>query len=269
LCEVEAATVAKRKLALSRPIAFIDLETTGFSPVSARIVEIGVLKIMPDGRKHQYYATLDPQLGIPPEATNVHGITNDKVSGKPNFKEVAPRLAKLLTECDFAGFNIISFDLPFLHEEFRRAGVPFSLENRKIVDVKNIYHLKERRDLSAAYKFYCGADHETAHSAFEDARVCWKVLEGQIDRYEDLPDTVDGLSDFGTKDNKGRRFLDSGRWFETKNSKPHFAKGKYSGKALEEIARTEPDYLDWMLGADIPEDTALLVARAMRAVESR
>lgn len=261
--------MCKRQLALSRPIAFVDLETTGFSPVSARIVEIGVLKIMPDGRKHQYYATLDPEVGISPEATKVHGITNDKVAGKPSFKEVAPRLAKLLADCDFAGFNIISFDLPFLQEEFRRAGVYFSLENRRVVDVKNIYHLKERRDLSAAYKYYCGADHEKAHSAFEDARVCWKVLEGQLTKYEDLPETVDGLCDFCTKDDKGRRFLDSGRWFEAKDSKPHFARGKHSGKSLDQIARTEPDYLDWMLGADIPEDTALLVARAIRTVESQ
>lgn len=259
-------TVARRQITLSRPIAFIDLETTGFSPVSARIVEIGVLKIMPGGRKHQYYATLDPEVGIPPEATKVHGITNNNVAGKPNFKEVAPRLARLLADCDFAGFNIISFDLPFLHEEFRRAGVPFSLENRRVVDVKNIYHLKERRDLSAAYKYYCGANHEKAHSAFEDARVCWKVLEGQLNKYEDLPDTIDGLCDFCTKDDKGHCFVDSGRWFETKNGKPHFTKGKHSGQPLEEVARTEPDYLDWMLGADIPEDTALLVARAMRAM---
>lgn len=252
-----------RELHLQRPLAFIDLETTGLSIFKDRILEIGILKIMPDGRKHQFYAQVNPEAEISGGATRVHGIKKEDLDDKPPFRTVASRVLELLTDCDVAGFNLASFDLPLLQEEFRRIGIDFSLAGRCVVDVKRIYHMKESRDLTAAYRFYCGADHEKAHNAFEDALVCWRVLKAQIDRYAELPNTPEQIIEHCAKTKRGR-FLDSGCWFEVRNGQPFFAHGKHTGRALKEIAEVEPDYLDWMLGADIPEDTALLAARALR-----
>lgn len=250
---------APRQLVLTRPIAFIDLETTGLSTLSDRIIEIGILRITPDGHKRQFCTKINPERGISAGPSNVHGIKSEDVQNKPTFKDIAPRVLELLTECDLAGFNVTKFDLPLLKEEFRRAGIGFSLENRRVIDVKNIYHIKEPRDLTAAYKFYCGADHANAHSAFEDARVSWKILEAQLATYPDLPNTPDGLANFCAQG----KYVDSGKWFERRGSEFIFSRGKHAGYALKAVAETNPDYLDWMLGEDIPEDTALLVARAL------
>jgi len=255
---------ANRQLALTRPLAFIDLETTGLSTASDRIVEIGILKVMPDGRKHQFYARLNPEQHISAGASRVHGMKDGDVENSLKIKDITPRVLELLADCDLASFNVAKFDLLLLQEEFRRVGVEFSLANRRIIDVQRIYHAKEPRDLTAAYKLYCGADHTNAHSAFEDARVCWKVLQGQLERYPDLPNTSAGLAEFCTRTKQGR-FMDSGRWFEARGGEPHFARGKHSGRALREVAETDSDYLDWMLGEDVPEDTALMVALALRS----
>jgi DNA polymerase-3 subunit epsilon len=254
-----------RRLALTRPLAFIDLETTGLNTASDRIVEIGILKVMPDGRKHQFYAKLNPEQHISAGASGVHGIEDGEVANRSKFKDITPRVLELLADCDLAGFNVAKFDLLLLQEEFRRVGIEFSLANRGIIDVQRIYHAKEPRDLTAAYKFYCDANHTNAHSAFEDARVCWKVLQGQLERYPDLPNTNAGLAEFCARTKKGGRFMDLGRWFEAKVGEPHFTRGKHVGRALKEVAETDSDYLDWMLGEDVPEDTALMVARALRS----
>lgn len=253
----------KRQLELRRPLAFMDLETTGRSTLSDRIVEIGILKIMPNGRMHKFHAKLDPERPIRADASRIHGITNKQVEGNRTFKDVARRVFELLADSDVAGFNIAAFDLLLLQEEFRRVGMEFSLLNRLVVDVMRIYHKKEPRNLASAYRFYCGSEHSNAHHAFEDARVSWKVLEGQLDRYADLPNTAEGLCQFCRPAEKPQ-FVDSGRWFELKDGEPFFVRGKHARRSLRAVAKTDPDYLDWMLGEDIADDTALLVARALR-----
>jgi DNA polymerase-3 subunit epsilon len=255
----------KRRLVLKRPIAFIDLETTGLNVLQDRIVEIGVLKVMPTGHKHQFFAVLNPEVTIKKTAQRVHRIRDEDLKGKPTFREIADRLLDLLAGCDLGGFNVATFDIPLLQEEYRRIGMEFSLKGRHIVDAKRIYHMNEPRDLTAAYRFYCGADHEKAHSAFEDALVSWRVLKAQLNKYAEMPDAPEKLAEYCAKKKRGR-FLDSGCWFEERDGEPYFAHGKHVGRALREVAETEPDYLDWMLGAEIPDDTALLAARALRKV---
>lgn len=255
----------ERRLVLRRPLAFIDFETTGLNVLRDRIIEVGILKIMPNGHKHKFYAILNPEVRMGKVAERVHGIRAEDLRGKPTFREIARRLLDLLAGCDLAGFNIAKFDIPLLQEEFRRVGVEFSLKDRHIVDAQRIYHMNEPRDLTAAYRFYCGADHTKAHSAFEDALVSWRVLKAQLNKYTEMPDVPERLVEYCAKRKKGR-FLDSGYWFEERDGEPYFAHGKHIGRALSEVARSAPDYLDWMLGADIPDDTALFAARALRKV---
>jgi DNA polymerase III subunit epsilon len=253
-----------RSLKLERPLAFIDLETTGTAVEFDRIVELGILKITPEGKEFLFCERLNPGIRIPIEATDVHGIADKDVVGKPCFRQVAKRLLKFLDNCDLGGFNINSFDLPLLRMEFSRIGVEFPPESCRIVDVMDIFHLKEPRDLCAAHRFYCGSDHEHAHSALGDAQACWRVLQGQLERYSDLPVTPEELAKFvgGLRKN---RFLDSGYWFEQRHGKPAFAKGKHRGKLLSDVCEAEPDYIEWLLQLpDLPKDSSVLIRRECR-----
>jgi len=256
-------TRAQRELVLRRPLTFIDLETTGLNSLIDRIVEIGLLKVMPDGSELYFHSIVNPEIKIPLEASHIHGITIRDVRDKPTFRTIAPRIAKFLADCDLAGFNLASFDLAVLQEEFKRSQVEFSLQDRRVVDVQRIFHFHEPRDLSAAYKFYCAGDHGRAHSAFDDARVSREILDAQLGRYPNLPNTVEKLAEFCEQTLKSR-YLDSGRWFEARDGKPHFVRGKHRGRSLREVANLEPDYLDWMLDSDLPVDTAELVNQILR-----
>ncbi len=252
----------RRRIKLTRPLAIIDLETTGISPQIDRIVEIGALRVMPDGSKTNYHTLVNPEIPIPIEATRVHQIKDSDVRKKPRFRGIAKQVARFLKGCDLAGFNLSRFDLPLLKKEFERAGVPFQGEGRHVVDAQTIFHMKEPRDLKAALKFYCGAAHKKAHSALDDARATWEVLKGQVQRYDDLPNATDAMADFCFQESK---YLDLGRWFETRHGEPAFAKGKqHRGKLLSEVAREDPSYLHWMLRlSDLPEDTSQIVRKAL------
>lgn len=257
-----------RRIHLSRPLAFLDLETTGRWPERDRIVEIGVLKLRPEGSTQEFRSHVNPECRIPREATAIHGIRNSQVQDAPTFRELAPKLLGLLAHCDLCGFNISRFDLPCLTAEFRRAGVPFDLHGRSVIDVQAIFHGKEPRDLGAALRFYCGKQHLRAHSALADARACLGILQAQVRRYRDLPCAVEGLAEFSAS--RDIAFLDSGRWFEPRDELPWFARGKHWGKALGEVARGEPDYLRWLLGEQgVPEDTKRLVKQALDRVMKR
>jgi len=255
----------KRRLSLKRPIAVLDLETTGTEVELDRIVEIGVVKLTRDGRREVFHKRVNPGIKIPTEATSVHGISDKHVVSKPKFRAIAKSLLKFLGNCDLTGFNIESFDLPLLRKEFQRIEVSFPVEGRHVVDVKTIFHLKEPRNLTAAVKFYCERDHGGAHSAVVDAHACLDVLEGQLNKYTDLPNKVEELSKFSQGARK-QSFLDSGKWFRSRNGKPIFAKGnKHRGQALSEVADEEPDYLEWMLSlSDLPDDTRKIVQKAVR-----
>lgn len=245
-------------LKLTRPIAIIDLETTGTSVDGDRIVEIGILKVMPDGAFLRFTQRLKPGIKIPKEATRVHGITNDDVAGKPTFKAVARRIKKFIHRCDMAGFNLKSFDLPILEAEFKRAGMSFSYGELHVIDVKEIYHVHETRTLKDAVRFYCDSMHDEAHSALEDARATWQVLEAQIKKYG-LPQSVNMLEDF-LRHAHSSNYMDSGRWFTRRDGAPILAKGQYRGVALSKIAKRDSEYLEWVLGlGDVPADTKKII----------
>jgi DNA polymerase-3 subunit epsilon len=261
-----AKSQAAREIILQRPISFLDLETTGTSFEVDRIIELAVLKIEPGGKMHRFESRIDPEIKIPIEATKVHGISDADVQGKPKFREIAPRLLELFEGSDLGGFNVARFDLPFLEQEFKRAAIDFQVAKHHVVDVMAIYHSKEPRNLAAAVRFYCNAAHEEAHSAFADARAAWKILNAQLQLYDDLPNDVAQLATFAAFPSG---FLDSGRKFESRHGEPSFAFGKYRGQILSKIAQEDPDYLQWMLtGMDpqLPEDTREVIEDALRGI---
>ncbi len=252
------STRGARLFVVRTPLAFLDLETTGRALGLDRILEIGVLKVAPDGTEVKFEARVNPEMRIPREATDVHGISDRDVHNEPVFGKIAPRLAKFLEGCDLAGYNILNFDLPILEAEFRRVGIPFIVEGRAVIDVMAIYFQKEPRDLKAAHRFYCGREHNRVHSASADARACLQVLQGQLKMYHNLPNTPEGLSAF-ISEHRRSRTLDSGGWFDTRHGKPAFARGKHQGMLIREVAESAPDYLDWMLSQGLPKDTIKVI----------
>ena len=237
------------KLNLKRPIVFFDLETTGVDTSKDRIVEISMIKIMPDGEEITRTRKLNPTIPIPPEATAVHGITDDDVKDEPTFQQVAKSLAQFIQGCDFGGFNSNRFDLPVLVEEFLRAGVDVDLKRRKFIDVQNIFHKKEQRTLVAAYKFYCDRDLNDAHSAEADTRATYEVLKAQLERYDDLENDVDFLADYSQR---GKAADYAGYVLYNEKEEEVFGFGKHRGRLVSEVFRTEPSYYAWMMNGDFP-----------------
>jgi DNA polymerase-3 subunit epsilon len=249
-----------RNLALQRPLAILDLETTGIDLKNDRIVEISVLTVRPNGSSEQHTERLNPGIPIPTEVAAIHGITDADVAGAPRFAERADFLLGLLEGCDLCGYNIKRFDLPLLHQEFLRAGRTLSLEGRAILDPQEIFHTREPRDLSAAVKFYTGAVHDTKHEAAGDVLATAAVLDAMLERYKDLPRDVPGL--FAAFKTPGT--LDSGGFFAKVLGEVRFVKGKYRGEPLASVALRKPDYLEWMLREIVFPDTQALVREALR-----
>ncbi len=237
------------KLNLKRPIVFFDLETTGVDTAKDRIVEISMIKIMPDGEEIVKTRRLNPEMPIPPEATAVHGITDEDVKDKPTFTQIAKSLAQFIQGCDFGGFNSNRFDLPVLVEEFLRAGVDVDLKRRRFIDVQNIFHKMEQRTLVAAYKFYCDKNLEDAHSAEADTRATYEVLKAQIERYGELQNDVDFLAEFSSR---GETADYAGRILYNEKGEEVFGFGKYKGRSVADVFRSEPSYYDWMMNGDFP-----------------
>lgn len=237
------------ELKLKRPIVFFDLETTGVDTSKDRIVEISMIKVMPDGSKQVKTRRINPEMPIPAEATAIHGITDEDVKEEPTFRQLAKSLAQFVQGCDFGGFNSNRFDLPLLVEEFLRVGVDVDFKRRKFIDVQNIFHKKEQRTLVAAYKFYCDKDLTEAHSAAADTQATYEVLCAQLDRYEDLQNDIDFLADFSARD----KTVDyAGRIIYNEKGEEVFSFGKYKGKTVEEVFRIEPSYYAWMMNGDFP-----------------
>ena len=252
----------KPPLDLDRPVVFFDLETTGLSLSRDRIVELAVLRVSPQGDVFERVRRYNPGIPIPEDAAAVHGITDEVVADEHPFRRTAKSLAKLLDPCDLAGFNIRDFDLPILLAEFRRAGVTFEVGDRRLIDMKVIFHREEPRDLSAAARFYLGRDHQDAHTALGDIRTTAAVLTAQLDRYTHLPRDVAGLHAYC---DEWRPFVtEFDRWFSEKGGELVFNRGKHKGTALGEVARSAPDYLEWMLRAeDMPEEVLEAVRAAL------
>lgn len=240
------------KLNLSKPVMFFDLETTGTNIMTDRVVEISMIKVMPDGTDVQRTIRVNPERHIPEEATAVHHITDEDVADKPTFRQIAHDLAKSFEGCDIAGFNSNRFDVPMLAEEFARAGVDFDFRRPRYIDVQTIFHKKEQRTLSAAYRFYCDADLDGAHSANADTRATYEVLMAQLDRYADLPNDVEALAEYSSQtknvDLMGRLVYDD-KHREVINF------GKYKGQLAADVLNRDPGYFSWVQQGEFPSDT--------------
>jgi DNA polymerase-3 subunit epsilon len=237
---------------LKRPLIIFDLETTGLNIANDRIVEIGALIINPDNSTELYQTYINPEVDIPKQASDIHGITNDMVKDSPTFKDVSKELFDIFDNADLGGYNSNMFDVPFLVSEFKRAGLLYNISNRALIDACYIFKKKERRNLEGAYKFYCNAKLENSHSAVADLKATWLVLQEQIKRYDDLSFDVNVLhrasNDEATIDLAGRMKMDM-EGFACMNF------GKYKGQRICDLVLTNPDYFDWMLSSDFTDDT--------------
>ncbi len=237
------------KLNLKNPLIFFDLETTGMNIASDRIVELSYLKIYPDQREEVKTFRVNPTIPIPKETTAIHGIIDEDVKDAPTFNEIAKTLVNAFEGCDFAGYNSNKFDLPVLAEEFLRAGLDFDLKKRKFIDVQVIFYKKEQRTLSAAYQFYCDKELVNAHSAEADTRATYEVLQSQLERYPDLVNDVDKLSEYSAHA-KTVDFV--GRIVYNDKDEEIFNFGKYKGQTVTSVLTKDPSYYSWMMNGDFP-----------------
>ncbi len=252
------------KLTLTRPLAFFDLETTGLNIGKDKIVEISILKIFQNGNKESRTWLVNPEIEIPKEATEVHGITNEKVANEPSFKELANDVFNMIDNCDLAGFNSNRFDVPLLVEELMRAGIYIEMKNIKLIDVQTIFHKKEKRTLSAGYKFYCDKELEDAHSAEADARASYEILLAQIEKYDDLENSIDALSEYSTLNNNNRADL-AGFLLFNKDHKEIFSFGKFKGSLVEEVIKNNSGYYRWIQNAEFP----LYTKKVLKEIKER
>ena len=274
------------KLNITRPLIVFDLETTGLDLVRDRIIQISYIKVLPGGKEQRENLLINPCKPIPQEVTELTGISNDDVKDAPSFKDVVQQLSEKMKDCDFAGYNSNHFDIPMLAEEFLRAGIDFDFSKCRLIDAQTIFHKMERRNLAAAYKFYCGRKMEedfTAHRADEDTEATYRVLMGELDKYapgvQEEPDRVlendmDFLAEFSKQNDNvdfagrivwrpllgadGKPLLDKDgkeRRFEAFNF------GKYKGRAVDEVLRVDPGYYSWMMSGDFTFNTKQVLTR--------
>lgn len=281
------------RLKLQKPLIIFDLETTGLDIVKERIIQISYIKVMPDGTEKRVNFMVNPGKPIPQEVQKLTGITDKDVADKPSFKEIAPRLNEEFTGCDFAGFNSNNFDIPMLAEEFLRAGIDFDFTKARLVDVQTIFHKMERRNLAAAYKFYCGRKMEEdfqAHRADEDTEATYRVLMGELDMYnpetqpepeKHLQNDIAFLSEFSKmnnnidfagriiwapkKDNLGEPILNADG---TPQLVEVFNFGKHKGMEVAKVLRYDPGYFSWILAGDFTNNTKQVLTR-IRLRESK
>jgi len=265
-------------LSLTRPIVFFDVETTGLNIGKDKIIELALLKVFPDGSKEEKVWRINPEMPISKEAETVHGISNADLKDEPVFAEIADEIILFLDNCDLAGYNSNKFDLPLLVEEFLRVEKEFDLMGRQCIDVQNIFHKMEPRNLKAAYRFYCQKELTDAHQALADSRATFEILKGQIDKYENkthedtktgkittIYNNVKALSDF-SRENRTVDF--AGHIIFDENDHEVFNFGKYKGVPVHKVFQMEPPYYDWMMKADFPLYTKKIITRIYRTVRS-
>ncbi|MDR2850396.1 MAG: 3'-5' exonuclease [Verrucomicrobiota bacterium] len=249
---------------LDKPLIVFDIEATGISPRSDRIVELAAIRLEPDGTEVSGYWLLNPGVPIPVETTAIHGITDAIVAGQPTFKDKALEILAFFGDADFAGFNAGRYDIPMLSEEFARAGVPFDADRRRLLDAQRIFHTREPRDLSAALAFYCGRAHTDAHGAEADVRATLDVILGQFKKYGDLPKDMDTIDrtfnpvDPFSVDRAGRL-----RWVDGEAT-VNF--GKKKGARLKDLIREDPGFLRWITKNDFPQDTRAICENALKGI---
>ncbi len=246
------------KLNLQKPLIFFDLETTGISVTTDRIVEISYLKVFPNGNETIRTLRINPGIPIPESASMIHGIYDSDVADCPTFKEVASEIASDFKDSDIAGFNSNRFDVPLLAEEFLRVGNNIDLSRNKFIDVQVIFHKMEQRTLSAAYKFYCGKELTGSHGAEADTRATYQVLMAQLDHYPELVNDIDFLSEFSTFSNN----VDfAGRIVYNNNKVEVFNFGKYKEVPVLEVFKKDPGYYNWIMQGDFPLNTKQVITR--------
>ena len=250
------------ELKLLKPIVFFDLETTGINIGNDRIVEISMLKIFPNGTEESNTWLVNPEIEIPAETSAIHGITNERVVTEPTFKELAQTVYDMISDADLAGFNSNRFDIPLLAEEFLRAGIDFDMNDRKAIDVQVIFHKKEQRTLSAGYKFYCDRILEDAHSAEADTKATYEILKAQLDRYDDIENSVEALSNFSTH---SKRADFAGFILFNNEDQEIFSFGKYKGRTVEDVFNENPGYNAWIQNADFP----LYTKKVLKEIKER
>jgi DNA polymerase-3 subunit epsilon len=266
-------------LLLSRPIVFFDVETTGLNVGKDKIIELALLKIYPDGSEKEKVWRINPEMPISKEAEAVHGISNADLKDKPVFAEVANEILNFLQNCDLAGFNSNKFDLPLLVEEFLRIGMSFDLRDRKCIDVQNIFHKMEPRNLSAAYRFYCQKELVNAHQALADTRATFEILKGQLDKYDGKQYENAKTGNVCTLENNVKVLSDFSREVRTVDFAGHivfneadeevFNFGKYKGVPVKKVFTIEPPYYDWMMKADFPLYTKEIISKIYRNVKMK
>ena len=249
-------------LKLERPLIFFDLETTGVSIQKDRIVEISVVKIMPDGTRDIKTRKVNPEMPIPPGASAVHGIYDDDVKDEPVFKQIARSLFNYMENCDIGGYNILKFDIPLLTNEYKRAGLDFSVEGRNIIDAFNIFCKMEPRTLSAAYEKYCGKELQNAHSAEADTLATFDVFCGQLEYYkDDMPQTLSEISEYFNK--RDDSWIDGNGRFKWQGEEAMVGFGKHNGQLLKNVALENPGFLKWIINNDFPEDAKKVAREAL------
>jgi DNA polymerase-3 subunit epsilon len=249
-------------LELKKPIVFFDLETTGINIASDRIVEIAILKVFPNGNKESKTWLVNPERDIPKESSDIHGISNERVALEPTFKELAATVNEMIEGCDLAGFNSNRFDIPLLAEELMRAEIDFDMKDRQAIDVQVIFHKKEQRTLGAGYQFYCGKELEGAHGAEADTNATYEILLAQVDKYGDIGNTVDALSEYSTH---GKRADFAGFILMNEEDQEVFSFGKYKGRTVEEVFTENPGYNNWIQNADFP----LYTKKVLKEIKER
>ncbi len=251
-------------LKLKNPLVFFDLETTGTNVSHDRIVELAFVKVMPNGQVQEKLTRINPLMPIPVETSMIHGIYDEDVQDAPTFKSIAKELARFIEGCDFAGYNIIRFDVPMLVEEFLRSDVDFDVSNRKLVDAQKIFHLMEKRTLTAALKFYCNKNLDGAHNAMADTKATLEILNEQIRKYENMVVTDAVGNELGKIVNDMEalhkltcsKIVDlAGRIIFNKDGVEVFNFGKHKDKPVTEVMKIEPAYYDWMMKGDFPLET--------------
>ncbi len=240
----------------------LDIESTGVWVEKDKIIEIALVKYFPDGKKETYCKRINPGITIPPLVTALTGISDEKVKGEPLFRQEAQAIFDFIGDSDFAGFSIERFDLPLLEREFSEAGFKFEWKERKIYDAQKVFHLNEKRDLSAAYQFYCGKELVGAHSALADSEAVYDILEKQVERYGGGEPDISVLEQFQYEARSD--FYDKERKFCWWNGKLYLMFGKYARKLpLEEIVKADPGYLSWVLAKDFSDSVKTIIKAAL------
>ena len=250
-------------LKINKPLVFFDIESTGLDIIKDKIIEITILKLNTSGKKNSFTFRINPGIPIPLESSKIHGIYDNDVKNSPSFKEVGDQIKQLLYKCDLVGFNILKFDLPILIEEFKNNKINFSINNINIIDVQKLYHLMEKRNLSAAYRFYCNKTLKNSHSSFSDTMATYEIFLNQLEKYDnqevfDLKGNKMGKISknlYEVNNTLNNNMIDLEGRFVMDNDVPVFNFGKYKGKKIKEVLKKNPHYFNWIIKGKFSNDT--------------